>query len=210
MKKILFISAILAAPMANCAPVPQAPTLQTYMSIYHGRMNAQIVKGKTVVILGDSISQAWLTDNYERGTTANFAVGGSTTADVLYKIDHTDVCKAGKVQLMAGINDIYQKKYRQLANNTRTIAQKINCAKVTWLGVMHPTAPKFDASMHQEIDLINDRIKSACKSMRSCTYVAPVSLFGADYLPDGLHPSALGYAKMNKNIIQAHLKIRGY
>jgi len=64
--------------------------------------------------------------------------------------------------------------------------------------------------MHQEIDIINDRIKSACKSMRNCTYVAPVALFGADYLPDGLHPSSLGYAKMNKNIIKAYLKIRGY
>ena len=202
MKKLIILAAILAAPLGHCEPA-KAPTLQDYMSVYHGRMNSQIERNRTVVILGDSISQAWLTDNYEKGTSANFAVGGSTSADVLEKISKTSVCKAGNVQLMVGVNDIYHGLYRDLANNIRTIAQKINCAKVTWLGVMHPTASKFDASMHQEIDFINDRIKSACQSMRRCTYVEPVTLLGDDYLPDGLHPSAKGYAKMNINILNS-------
>ena len=210
MKKILLlIAAILAAPLAHCEKA-QTPDLQYYMNIYHGRMNAQIEKNKTVVILGDSISQAWLIDNYQRGIAANFAVGGSTSDDVLSKIEKTSVCKAGNVQLLVGINDIYHGLYRDLANNTRTIAQKINCDKTTWLGVMHPTAPKFDAVAHAEIDKINVLIKRVCHSMKRCTYVEPVKLFGDDYLADGLHPSALGYAKMNTNIIRSHLKIRGY
>ena len=209
MKKLILLAAILAAPVGNCAP-SSAPTLQDYMAIYHGRMNSQIERNRTVVILGDSISQAWLTDNYEKGTTANFAVGGSTSQDVLEKIARTSVCKAGNVQLMVGINDIYHGLYSDLANNTRTIAQKINCAKVTWLGVMHPTASKFDADMHQEIDFINTRIKLACQSMRRCTYVEPVTLFDDDYLPDGLHPSANGYAKMNANILNSKLSTNRY
>ena len=201
MKKILvLIAAILAAPLGHCEATP---SLKDVMSNVHTHLNRQLEPGDTV-LLGDSITQYWKTNQIERNGV-NFAVASSTSADVLKKIDQvSNLCVAGNAQIMTGINDIHldNKHPRQLMINIGAIGDKLNCANVTWIGILHPTRADFTPDKQVAIDKANSVIRAVCASMAHCRYIAPPRMFKS-YLSDGLHPNKAGYAVLNARIRSA-------
>ena len=201
MKKLLILAAIIASPLAHCEATP--PSLKDVMANVHTHLNRQLEPGDTV-LLGDSITQYWKTNQIERNGV-NFAVASSTSTDVINKIDQvSNLCVAGNAQIMTGINDIHldHKHPRQLMINIGTIGTKLNCANVTWIGILHPTRDDFTLEKQAAIDKANSVIRSVCASMAHCRYIAPPKMFKS-YLSDGLHPNKAGYAVLNARIRNA-------
>ena len=188
MNKLILAAALLLPQIG------QAVTLNQYLKPVHATLNQQLVDGD-VANFGDSITQRWKPQEGKKAPV-NFAVGGSMSSDVIAKIDDTtNLCKAGNVQLLVGINDIAHGKYHQLITNLPILAAKLGCAKVTWIGILHPTRSDFTSDKHTFITKANGQIKKFCGAMPNCTYVPPPQMIDSDY-GDKLHPNASGYGKM--------------
>ena len=179
--------------------------------------------GARVVLLGDSITDAWLDNRPEFFSNTGFIGRGisgeeSTQMLIRFRQDVIDI-QASHVVILAGINDIAINQGGPYQENL-TFANIVSMVDLAWQNGIRPLVCSVLPSYHfrwrpevtdvyEKVCSLNARLKAYCER-HGVTYVDYFSaLAGPDgRMKDGLsrdtvHPNAEGYAIMEKVLLDA-------
>ena len=179
--------------------------------------------GARVVLLGDSITDAWPDNRPEFFSTTGFIGRGisgeeSTQMLIRFRQDVIDI-QASHVVILAGINDIAINQGGPYQENL-TFANIVSMVDLAWQNGIRPLVCSVLPSYHlrwrteitdvyEKVCSLNARLKAYCER-HGVTYVDYFSaLAGPDgRIQDGLsrdtvHPNAEGYAIMEKVLLNA-------
>ena len=179
--------------------------------------------GARVVLLGDSITDAWPDNRPEFFSTTGFIGRGisgeeSTQMLIRFRQDVIDI-QASHVVILAGINDIAINQGGPYQENL-TFANIVSMVDLAWQNGIRPLVCSVLPSYHfrwrpevtdvyEKVCSLNARLKAYCER-HGVTYVdyfsalagpegkMPESLSG-----DSVHPNAQGYAIMEKVLLDA-------
>ena len=177
--------------------------------------------GARVVLLGDSITDAWPDNRPEFFSTTGFIGRGisgeeSTQMLIRFRQDVIDI-QASHVVILAGINDIAINQGGPYQENL-TFANIVSMVDLAWQNGIRPLVCSVLPSYHfrwrpevtdvyEKVCSLNARLKAYCER-HGVTYVDYFSaLAGPDgRMKDGLsrdtvHPNAEGYAIMEKVLL---------
>ncbi len=187
---------------------------------------AQAVDPKTVILIGDSITESW--KGYSPGFFAenpyliNKGVGSETTSQILDRFNK-DVVSLGPefVIILAGINDIAQNT--GYISVSETFANIINMAETASSHNITPVLcsvlPAYNIAWRPEIksaDLVielNDRLKNYCIENNTVYLDYFSSMVGekkelrSELTYDGVHPDKEGYIVMERVLLETIQKI---
>lgn len=190
-------------------PDVPAAWLQTHQSFVERSRRG----GVDVVFLGDSITKGWKqaeTENWAgRGPAprvANYAIGGDSTRQLLWRIDHgvLDNIRPRLLVLMIGTNNLYQDHNsgtnEEIAAGVRAVLARIRAklpeTRVLLLGVL----PRQTRGWTGRIEKLNTLLASFAEPGRvECHDVGGVFvderglLEAGLYMPDRVHLSPAGY-----------------
>ena len=176
-----------------------------------------------MVLLGDSITDAWLDNRPEFFSNTGFIGRGisgeeSTQMLIRFRQDVIDI-QASHVVILAGINDIAINQGGPYQENL-TFANIVSMVDLAWQNGIRPLVCSVLPSYHfrwrpevtdvyEKVCSLNARLKAYCER-HGVTYVDYFSaLAGPDgRMKDGLsrdtvHPNAEGYAIMEKVLLDA-------
>ena len=179
--------------------------------------------GARVVLLGDSITDAWPDNRPEFFSTTGFIGRGisgeeSTQMLIRFRQDVIDI-QASHVVILAGINDIAINQGGPYQENL-TFANIVSMVDLAWQNGIRPLVcsvlPSYYfrwrpevTDVYEKVCSLNARLKAYCER-HGVTYVDYFSaLAGPDgCIQDGLsrdtvHPNAEGYAIMEKVLLDA-------
>jgi lysophospholipase L1-like esterase len=165
---------------------------------------------RTIVFLGDSITQGWH-DNFDNAfpelRLANRGISGDTTRGVLIRLQEDVIAlNPAAVVLLIGTNDLDEKGNTPwtIASNFRLIIEalkKHNPAMPVVVCQVMPSSPEKNRPAHL-IRRINQLYQEAVADQAQVTMVDTWKLFAGpqndatpDLFPDLLHPNNAGYAK---------------
>ena len=187
---------------------------------------AQAVDPKTVILIGDSITESW--KGYSPGFFAenpyliNKGVGSETTSQILDRFNK-DVVSLGPefVIILAGINDIAQNtgyiSVSETFANIINMAETANSHNIT--PVLCSVLPAYNIAWRPEIksaDLVielNDRLKNYCIENNTVFLDYFSSMVGekkelrSELTYDGVHPDKEGYVVMERVLLETIQKI---
>ncbi len=182
---------------------------------------AQAVDPKTVILIGDSITESW--KGYSPGFFAenpyliNKGVGSETTSQILDRFNK-DVVSLGPefVIILAGINDIAQNtgyiSVSETFANIINMAETANSHNIT--PVLCSVLPAYNIAWRPEIksaDLVielNDRLKNYCIENNTVFLDYFSSMVGekkelrSELTYDGVHPDKEGYIVMERVLLE--------
>jgi len=182
---------------------------------------AQAVDPKTVILIGDSITESW--KGYSPGFFAenpyliNKGVGSETTSQILDRFNK-DVVSLGPefVIILAGINDIAQNtgyiSVSETFANIINMAETANSHNIT--PVLCSVLPAYNIAWRPEIksaDLVielNDRLKNYCIENNTVYLDYFSSMVGekkelrSELTYDGVHPDKEGYIVMERVLLE--------
>lgn len=167
---------------------------------------------KTLVFLGDSITQGW-TDAFHGHFTdlpkSNRGISGDTTRGVLIRMDK-DVLSLNPtgIVLLIGTNDLEEGASPEtIAKNVKLILDKLQAHRSDMPIILCQIFPS-DASQKRPADAIkeiNKRYEDLAKNYPQVTVLDTWTLFADENgnakepeFPDLLHPNELGYSKWAK------------
>jgi lysophospholipase L1-like esterase len=163
-----------------------------------------------LLFVGDSITQGWLGTAIWRtrfaNRTANIGIGGDTTQNVLWRLDHgaVDGLKPKHVVVMIGTNNfgLHQDTPEDVARGVTAIVEKLRGklpeAKILLVGIF-PRDEKPDAPSRGRIRKVNETLAKLAdgKSIRfldlTPELLEPDGRIARDLMPDYLHLSEKGY-----------------
>jgi len=187
---------------------------------------AQAVDPKTVILIGDSITESW--KGYSPGFFAenpyliNKGVGSETTSQILDRFNK-DVVSLGPefVIILAGINDIAQNtgyiSVSETFANIINMAETANSHNIT--PVLCSVLPAYNIAWRPEIksaDLVielNDRLKNYCIENNTVyldyfsAMVGEKKELRSELTYDGVHPDKEGYIVMERVLLETIQKI---
>jgi lysophospholipase L1-like esterase len=184
-----------------------------WMKRHEGFVDIAKKGGVNVLVLGDSITDAWRGPAakptweklFEPLKSANFGIGGDRTEHVLWRIQNgeLDGIKPKVIMLMIGTNNSGSNSAEQIADGitaiVKTIQQKTPTTKVLLLGVF-PRGEKAGTPVREKIAQINKKISKLDDGGKSVKYLDIGDRFlqkdgtlTKDIMPDFLHLSARGY-----------------
>jgi lysophospholipase L1-like esterase len=226
MRTVAFLSSLLlvaAQPAANPAAWEAAARAKEYpwMSVaawkqlHEGHVARTKKGGVDVVFLGDSITQGWSgagaatwKKHYEPLNAANYGIGGDTTREVLYRLDHgiLDGITPKAVVVMIGTNnfgltaDTPADVAKGVGAVVGSVRKKAPGAKVLLLGIF-PRDKAAGTALRKKIAETNEQIAKLADG-KAVVYrdIGPAFLdadgaLPADVMPDALHLSEKGYAR---------------
>ena len=166
---------------------------------------------KKIVCFGDSITEGYMVAETEAYpsvlsrllgiTCVNLGVSGETTFDALRRLNHLDVhlrsAKSVPVLVEFGINDFFMAiPARECEANLKNILDYMGSKghRPVLLGFYmdYPGVSRWT--------ILYDRLAKGCNVPLYPDIFKGLSKKEGDFLPDGLHPSASGYAKMASSI----------
>jgi len=189
------------------------PTVKDYPR--HVAFLARIKQGEIgLLFLGDSITDFWPgrgADSWAKFAPynpADFGIAGDRTEHVLWRITHgeLDGIHPKVVVLLIGINNLAQlgtaEKPEWAAAGVKkildTVREKLPDSKILLLGVF-PIRHKDDVQRPRVVQL-NSLIQGFADGVHiqylyfGDKFLDPTGEIPADVMPDGVHPSAKGYA----------------
>ncbi len=159
-----------------------------------------------LLFLGDSITQGWHTEVWNRyygaRNAANFGIGGDRTQHILWRLGHGEIegINPKAIVLMIGTNNIGSNSPEEIAKGIETIVktlrEKLPKAKILLLAVFPRGADrKTDqpaAETDSRIGEVNERIKSLADG-KMVTYldIGPKFLDAEGRIPRALMPDFL-------------------
>lgn len=164
---------------------------------------------KSLVFLGDSITQGWgdnLGNSFPGVKVANRGISGDTTRGMLIRLkeDVLSLNPAGVVMLM-GTNDLEEKATpEQIAGNLKRIVAELKSHNDKMPIVLCLVFPSSETKKRpaDKIKAINALYAAAVKGDPQVTVIDTYTLFADDKgdakkeeFPDLLHPNAAGYAR---------------
>ena len=180
----------------------------------HAALLERAKKGADVVFLGDALTQGWegadgaeaWKKHFEPLKAANFGAGGDRTEHVLWRLIEGKELQAVKpkvVVVQVGGNNLATNSADEVVDGVTAVVKELNrqkpAAKVLLLGLL-PRGTKAN-------DKFRDKIKEVNKGLAALADGKAVRYLdaGAKFLdkegdlvesamPDGIHPSAEGYA----------------
>jgi len=214
---------VTAQPAANPAAWEAAPrtkeypwmSVATWKQLHDGHLARTKKGGVEVVFLGDSITQGWggagaaaWKKHYEPLSAANYGIGGDTTREVLYRLDHgiLDGIKPKAVVVMIGTNNfgLTSDTPADVAKGVGAVVggvrKKAPDAKVLLLGIF-PRDKAAGTGMRKKIAETNEQIakladgKAVVYRDIGSAFLAADGTLPADVMPDALHLSEKGYAR---------------
>lgn len=200
-------AAFLLLMALNSPASPATPPIYTPLANVHHAIDRQAPAG-AVVFFGDSIIQRLYVSQITTDRALNFGLWGATSwwvNNLLQGMTTPRTARAAVVHV--GTNDARYilagaERLADLRANVGRILDAITAPTVL-TGVHHTTydAPTFSAAQRNEvIDQINAIERELCAARSHCLWV-PSNLDDAsghvrpEFLDDGLHPSAAGYAQ---------------
>ncbi len=214
MKTSFFLLSLLSCSILcgqHKIPAGDWPNLQKYANENSRLISQQPMK--QIVLMGDSITEFWKTNNdfFTNTSYVNRGISGQTTSQMLLRF-RQDVIElnAAVVVILAGINDIAENTgpttLEQIMGNIISMAElaKANNIKVVLCSVLpanvFPWRPEILPA--DKVIALNSRIKEYANK-NNLTYVDYYSAMvnkqkGLDgkWADDGVHPNLAGYALM--------------
>ena len=185
------------------------------------KSRAAFKTNENILILGDSITELYPIDEIYGGLPViKSGVSGYKTTDILERMDEMAYkYNSTKIFLLIGINDIAYdtstEKVDETLNNIKTIIKNLkeNRKNATlYVESIYPinrelNQNKINEDINETIINMNTEIKNICKENK-CIYINmhdeltdSNGEFNEKYTNDGVHPNALGYARITKNLI---------
>jgi lysophospholipase L1-like esterase len=205
----------MALGQAANAPSTVVPAARdgAAMALHQGFLKRAQEGPIELLFLGDSITQGWHTEIWNRyygaRKAANFGIGGDRTQHVLWRLAHGEVegIDPKVVVLMIGTNNIGQNPPEEIATGVETIVKtlrtKLPHAKVLLLGVFprgkNRETDRPAAEIDPRVGQVNERIKGLADG-KDVVYldIGPKFLdaegqIPRTLMPDFLHLSRPGY-----------------
>ena len=179
--------------------------------------------GSRVVLLGDSITDSWASqrpDFFRDNGFVGRGISGEVTAQMLlrFRADVLDI-SATTVVILGGINDIAQ----NLGDNYNEAATLDNLKSMADLARRHGVRPILCSllpsthffwrpemdGIREKVLSLNARIRAYCAAEGlpyldyASALAGPEGPILPDYAPDTVHPSAAGYALMERLLLRS-------
>ncbi|MDD3588092.1 MAG: GDSL-type esterase/lipase family protein, partial [Thermoguttaceae bacterium] len=200
----------------ECIPVDKSGSYrETWYKIYNAQ-NELLKKGNVeILLLGDSITNRWDTmgkaqwKKYLEGHKAvNLGIGGDTTQNVLWRIDHYDFSKTTpkKAFLLIGVNNTSSEtRAENIVLATRQIIQRLQ-EKFPGIHVYvmkqfpNRRGDKWTPERTAKVKMLNELLPYYVRDLKGVTMLDFDSAFRlkdgsvpAEYMPDGLHLGVPGF-----------------
>jgi lysophospholipase L1-like esterase len=187
------------------------PTVLTHYQEMVIRFSLEKAELGKVVLVGDSITEAWASTTLLPNTTLNYGIAADDTIGVLGRVEQIVKARPSKVLLNIGANDIFVSKSPSMIDNYAKIVdrliQEVGQQNVICCAV-RPMNLTFTATAqvpnNSAIRNFNELIKTICYT-RGCVFepdtysihivpAQPDEMMRATHTTDGIHLSPIGYA----------------
>ncbi len=212
---LAFAVLALVARAADDEPTRPAPRKENPVWMErHAALLARAKKGADVVFLGDSLTQGWegpdgaeaWKKHFEPLKAANFGAGGDHTEHVLWRLTEgkeLQELKPKVIVLQVGGSNLAANSTDEIVDGVTAVVKELSAqkpaAKVLLMGLL-PRGAKADDKFRNKIKEVNKGL-AQLDDGKKVRYLDPGAKFldkegdlTEDLMPDGLHPSAEGYA----------------
>jgi lysophospholipase L1-like esterase len=211
------LAALALAGAARADDDPTKPSPRKDNSVWlerHAALLERAKKGADVVFLGDSLTQGWEGPDgaeawkkcFEPLKAANFGAGGDHTEHVLWRLiegKELQEVKPKVVVVQVGGNNLAANAAEDIVEGVAAVVKELNrekpTAKVLLLGLL-PRGSKANDKFRDKIKEVNKGV-AALADGKAVRYLDTGAKFldkNGDLIdnlmPDGIHPSAEGYA----------------
>ncbi len=196
--------------LAGAGPIRRADWFRNLWVQRRSAWSKQVQQDqKSVVFLGDSITQGWgdaMGNSFPEVKVANRGISGDTTRGVLLRLqEDVLVLNPSAVVLLIGTNDLEERAEPEtIAGNLRLILAELKKHNPTMPIVLCSVFPSSATKSRpvQQIKKINELYFAAVKGDAQVTFIETWHLFAdaqgdakVSEFPDLLHPNGKGYAK---------------
>jgi lysophospholipase L1-like esterase len=165
---------------------------------------------RTLVFLGDSITQGWSDDfrgKFPNLNVANRGISGDTSRGLLARVEEDVLAlDPSGIVLLIGTNDIGQKvRPEDIAANVKLLLEKITAHSPETPIILCQVMPTSGAKQHRPVDQIrklNALVTEMVRGNKQVTVLDTYTLFAGpdgeaklEEFPDLLHPNDIGYNK---------------
>ncbi|GAC1501095.1 MAG: hypothetical protein NVS1B14_05360 [Vulcanimicrobiaceae bacterium] len=218
-------AALLAASAVSAEPwIPQALPVENTAWLAQHRRNVQRARAGRIdlLFLGDSIFERWSTigkdswdANFGSLRVANFAVSGDRTQHLLWRMLHGELggFAPSVCFILIGTNNLPSDSPVSVARGVSAIVRlarkRIPRAKSLLFGIL-PRAADAEGSMQPKVAAVNASIAKLQDGRQvfyldvGAAFLSPSGELNFENVPDGLHPSAQGYAAWAQ-LLRPHL-----
>jgi lysophospholipase L1-like esterase len=165
------------------------------------------IKSTDIVFLGDSLTEGFnLHKHFARDDLRNRGISGSTTDQILYRLEGIIKGKPRKVLLMAGINDLFQgTEPGKIATNIHQIADQLvagtPATKFFVLSILPVNEQKLliESNINTLVYALNDEIRKICKKLDTGfidlhrDFINSTGQLDSVYTFDGVHLNEKAY-----------------
>jgi lysophospholipase L1-like esterase len=180
----------------------------------HAALLERARKGADVVFLGDSLAQGWegpdgkeaWTKYFEPLKAANFGAGGDRTQNVLWRVTagkELEALKPKVIVLEVGGGNLAANSADEIVEGVTAVVKELSRqkpgARVLLLGLL-PRGARANDKFRDKIKQVNKGLAKLADGKRvsyldaGTTFLDKDANLIEDLMPDGLHPSAKGYA----------------
>jgi len=211
-----------ARPKPEVADRPSPRTVDyEWMSVetWNKRHEANVARaaqgGVDVLLLGDSIMEGWNNtahwkEFYPKLQIANFAIGGDTTANLLWRLQNGEIgeLKPRLIVLMIGINNLARNKDKpaEVVTGIQKIVSmlhaRIPACKILVLGLL-PADEQPRTRLRKQITDTNRRMARQLNDGHSiivedfgAVLLEPDGTISKEIMADFLHPTPAGYKRL--------------
>ncbi len=204
-----------AARAADDDPTRPAPRKDNPVWLErHAALLERAKKGADVVFLGDSLTQGWegqdgseaWKKHFEPLKAANFGAGGDRTEHVLWRLiegKELQEVKPKVIVVQVGGSNLAANSADEIVEGVTAVVKELNrqkpAAKVLLLGLL-PRGTKADDKFRDKIKAVNKGLAGLADGKAVRYLDAGAKFLDKDgdliesAMPDGLHPSEVGYA----------------
>ncbi len=211
----------LEEPTGAAAPEPRTVdyewmSVATWLDRHEQHVALARRGGGELLFVGDSITEGWGGNGLAEWNrhfgplgAVNFGIGGDTTQNVLWRLDHGDVgvLRPRLVVVLIGINNLGREGARPTAavRGIRAVVAKLEAAfpeaRILLQGIL-PSDHSAAAEIRQRVAAVNRQLLALdCAGGRLVVrdfggvFLEPDGSISAEVMPDGLHLSPEGYRR---------------